>query len=384
MLRRVAPAFVLRLVAACAAGAVTVAVALFVHEATPLAAGADPSLGTLRQQVRRAKAELAGQPSLQSYHQSQFQPSEIVERIHLLESEQAWAELCRELASLPDDELELFEDAIRRPEHARRLACAPALVRRIDAHWKEADRRLAAAHPIAPGPLPSIAVAVDVRRDEVLTDGKLPAGQIALTFDDGPHPTRTPRVLQILADAGIKATFFQIGRNAAAYPDVARRVLAAGHTVGSHTFSHPNMSRITEPHAETEVESGDASVSLALGMRPGELPFFRFPYGAKTPVEQGFVQRRGNTTVFWNMDSEDWKVRDPHRLFLNVLSELDRARGGIILFHDIHEQTVIVLPHVLAELRARRMKTVVFIAAESVSAAGGAAPTPPHAAPWTR
>jgi peptidoglycan/xylan/chitin deacetylase (PgdA/CDA1 family) len=350
-------------------------------------AGGGAPFGTVRQQVRRAKPELAGQASLGDYHQSPFQASEIVERIHLLESEQAWAELCRELAPLPDDELELFEDAIRKPEHARHLACAPALLQRIDAYWKEAGRRLTAAHPIAAGTLTSVPVAVDARRDDVLTDGRLGDGEIALTFDDGPHPTRTPRVLQILADAGVKATFFEIGRNAAAYPDVARRVRAAGHTVGSHTFSHPNLSHITEPHAEAEVESGDASVSLALGLRPGELPFFRFPYGAKTPVEQGFVQRRGNTTFAWNMDSEDWKVRDPHRLFMNVLAELDRAKRGIILFHDIHEQTVIVLPHVLAELRARRMKTIVFIATDRVAdGGGGGRPTGSAAAapPWDR
>jgi peptidoglycan/xylan/chitin deacetylase (PgdA/CDA1 family) len=109
-------------------------------------------------------------------------------------------------------------------------------------------------------------------------------------------------------------------------------------------------------------------------MKPGQLPFFRFPYGAKTAPEQTFVQRHGNTTVFWNMDSQDWKIRDPHRLFLNVLAELDRAQHGIILFHDIHEQTVIVLPHVLAELRARHMKTVVFVAAAAKPGAPAAGP----------
>jgi peptidoglycan/xylan/chitin deacetylase (PgdA/CDA1 family) len=336
-----------------------------------LAAKPASPLGSIRDQVRRARPELAGQTSLSDYHASPYQPAEIVERIHLLADEKAWAELCRELGALPDDELELFEDAIRRPEHARHLSCAAALLARIDAHWKAAERALAAAHPLPPAapakPLPSRVVPVDLSKDLVFTDGHLGEGEIALTFDDGPHPTRTPRILQILAAAGVKAMFFEIGRNAAAHPDVARGVLAAGHTVGSHTFSHPNMARLEERHAETEVESGDASVSLALGLKPGQVPFFRFPYGAKTPVEQGFVSRRGNTTVFWNMDSQDWKIRDPHRLFLNVLSEIDRAKGGIILFHDIHEQTVIVLAHVLAELDARHMKTVVFVPAPGSS-----------------
>ena len=341
-----------------------------------LAAAPASPFGTVRQQVRRAKPELAGHASLPDYHESPFQPSEIVERIHALESKQAWGELCRELAALPDDELELFEDAIRKPEHAKHLPCAGALLGRVAAYWKVSERKLSAAHPIgAAVTLPSRPVSVDTSKDQIFTDGHLAEDEIALTFDDGPHPTRTPRVLEILAAAHVKAMFFEIGRNAAAHPEVSRGVLAAGHTVGSHTFSHPNMARIDERHAESEVDAGDASVSLALGFKPGDLPFFRFPYGAKTPVEQGFVAKRGNTTMFWNMDSQDWKIRDPHRLFLNVLSELDRAKHGIILFHDIHEQTVIVLPHVLAELQARRMKTVVFIAAPT------AAPSSP---PWSR
>jgi peptidoglycan/xylan/chitin deacetylase (PgdA/CDA1 family) len=91
------------------------------------------------------------------------------------------------------------------------------------------------------------------------------------------------------------------------------------------------------------------------------VPFFRFPYGAKSTAELAFVTRRGNSTFFWNMDSDDWHTRDPHKLFLNVLAQIDRTGRGIIIFHDIHEQTVIVLPHVLAELAARHYKTVVFV-----------------------
>jgi peptidoglycan/xylan/chitin deacetylase (PgdA/CDA1 family) len=279
-----------------------------------------------------------------------------------METDAAWGELCAELALLPDEELELFEDEVRKPEHARHMACAPALLRRIDAYWKAAARRLGEAHPLAPpAKLASRALKVDVSRANVFHDGELPAGQIALTFDDGPHATRTARILEILAAAGVKATFFEIGRNAAAHPEVSRQVIAAGHQVGSHTFSHADLPKVSEPHAETEIETGEAAVTLALGLPPGHLPFFRFPYGAKTAAELAFVNRRGNSTFFWNMDSEDWRTRDPHKLFLHVLEQIDRAGRGIILFHDIHEQTVIVLPHVLAELAARHIETVVFV-----------------------
>ena len=327
--------------------------------ATPTPSGA---LGTIRHQVRRTKHELETQKDLRGYRASPFHPSEIVERIHAMEDDAAWSELCAELAALPDDELELFEDEVRKPEHARRMSCAPALLARVDAYWKAAARQLGEAHPLPAGPkLESVAAPVDVSHVNVFHDGDLPAGEIALTFDDGPHPTRTARVLEILAAAGVKATFFEIGRNAAAHPEISRQVVAAGHTVGSHTFSHPDLPKVTEPHAETEIESGEAAVSLALGLPPGHLPFFRFPYGAKTPAEQAFVSGRGNSTFFWNMDSDDWRTRDPHKLFLNVLQQIDRQGHGIILFHDIHEQTVIVLPHVLAELAARHIRTVVYL-----------------------
>ena len=319
------------------------------------------ALGSVRQQVRRAKGELEVRQDPGDYRASPYHPTEIVERIHAMESAAAWGELCAELGQLPDDELELFEDEIRKPEHARRMACAPALLRRIEVYWRAAAQRLGAAHPLVPVKLECRVVEVDVSRDHVFHDGELPAGQIAFTFDDGPDPTRTPRILAILAAAGVRATFFEIGRNAAAHPDVSRRVEAAGHTVGSHTFSHPNLPKVTEAHAEAEIEAGEASVSLALGRPPGHLPFFRFPYGAKSPAELAFVTRRGNSTFFWNMDSDDWHTRDPHKLFLNVLAQIDRTRRGIIIFHDIHEQTVIVLPHVLAELAARHYKMVVFV-----------------------
>ena len=108
---------------------------------------------------------------------------------------------------------------------------------------------------MAPAKLETRVVEVDVSRDHVFSDGELPAGQIALTFDDGPHATRTARVLEILAAAGVRATFFEIGRNAAAHPEISRRVVAAGHTVGSHTFSHADLPKVAEAHADSDGRS---------------------------------------------------------------------------------------------------------------------------------
>jgi peptidoglycan/xylan/chitin deacetylase (PgdA/CDA1 family) len=326
-------------------------------------------VGGTREQVRRAAGELAVHPRREDYAACPYQPALVVARIRALESQDAWNSLCGELAQLPDAELELFEDEIRRPEHAQRMGCAGDLLARIDAHWLAAAVRLDQAHPRASGEeaavplLASRAIPVDTRRDEVFADGDLGLRQIAITFDDGPHPTRTPRILRILAAAGIKANFFQVGRNAATHPAVARQVRDAGHAVGSHTYSHPDLASLSEAHAELEIEAGDSAVASALGLKPGQLPFFRFPYGSKSAGELTFVRSRGNTTFFWNMDSLDWRLRDPHKLFQNLLAELDRAQRGILLLHDIQEQTVIVVPHLIRELKERGYETVYFVPA---------------------
>ena len=129
-------------------------------------------LGTLRHQVRRAKSELETRKDLREYRASPYHPTEIVERIHAMESDAQWDDLCAELALLPDDELELFEDEVRKPEHARHMKCAPALLRRIEAYWRAAAQRLGQAHPLAPpAKLPSHAVKVDVSRDHVVSGG---------------------------------------------------------------------------------------------------------------------------------------------------------------------------------------------------------------------
>lgn len=317
---------------------------------------------SLHDDVRATAPALRASATLADYQTSRVSPAEIVERIHVLESRAAWIGLCTELSQLADSELELFEDEIRKSAHARYLPCHDKLVKRLTAHWSTATQRLASAHPfpVQVSPMTSEIRVMDATKEQVITDGHLSMGEIALTFDDGPHPTRTPRILQILANAGIKANFFEIGRNAVAHPEIAKMVVTAGHIVGSHTWSHPDLKNMEARHAETEIDSGEASVALALG-NTTPLSFFRFPYGSNTATEQRFVQHRGYTTFFWNMDSQDWKIRDPHKLFLNVLAQLDHAGRGIILFHDIHEQTVIVLPHVIAELRARNFKTVLFI-----------------------
>lgn len=111
-------------------------------------------------------------------------------------------------------------------------------------------------------------------------------------------------------------------------------------------------------NAEHNILVGHEAVMTETGV---ETPFFRFPYGSRNKAIQSFVQGLKMASFYWNLDSSDWHYRNPTQLFANVLRELDREKGGIILFHDIQEQTVIVLPHVIEELRKRHFTTVVFV-----------------------
>ena len=211
--------------------------------------------------------------------------------------------------------------------------------------------------------LPSLEVPVDASKGELLygvkREGYLKEGQIAITIDDGPHPTITRKILNTLAAYGVRSNFFSIGRPAKlsrAELDQAERT--EGHVTGSHTMTHPDLTRLSVKDAQDEITQARTVVESAAGEA---VPFFRFPYGAHNSVLDAFVKDQKLTSFLWNMDSEDWKRPDPSDLLDNEIAQLDRARGGIILMHDIHEQTAIALPHLLDELRHRGWTTVVFI-----------------------
>lgn len=152
---------------------------------------------------------------------------------------------------------------------------------------------------------------------------------VALTFDDGPHPYYTDHILDILAEEGVKATFFEIGENIASYPDVTRRVLAAGHEIGNHTYTHPLGGKAPLVELEEEIRKTDLLLEK-LGCPAVRL--FRPPQG-KYPVGlASSLQKNGKMTVLWNIDTRDWDKRTEEQIIREVETQV---RGGdIVLFHD--------------------------------------------------
>ena len=181
--------------------------------------------------------------------------------------------------------------------------------------------------------------------------------EVVLTFDDGPMPWVTKSILDTLDRFCTKATFFSVGRMALAYPATVKDVIARGHTLGSHTYSHPfNMPRMKSQAAHDEIERGIAAVATAAG-RP-IAPFFRFTGLAGSSQLVGYLKTRGIATFTVDVVSNDSYISDKQALIDQTLAEVASNKGGIILFHDIKTTTAKALPEILAGLKTRGYSVV--------------------------
>jgi peptidoglycan/xylan/chitin deacetylase (PgdA/CDA1 family) len=183
--------------------------------------------------------------------------------------------------------------------------------------------------------------------------------EVVLTFDDGPWPT-TPAVLKALADQCVRATFFPIGKHATYYPEILRQVAAAGHSIGSHTWSHVDLAALTkksQQDAIDEIEKGLSAVHWALQGAP-HAPFFRFPDLRHPPEMVTYLGTRNIAIFSTDMDSFDFKMHKPEQVISSVMTKLAKHGKGIILMHDFQKPTSIAIPTILAQLQANGYRIV--------------------------
>ncbi|MCX7899611.1 MAG: polysaccharide deacetylase family protein [Methylocystis sp.] len=172
---------------------------------------------------------------------------------------------------------------------------------------------------------------------------------VRLTFDDGPHPTYTPQVLQALADHGVKATFFVVGRNVAAYPAIVKSIAAAGHQIGNHSFSHANLSNLSPKDIRAELTRTEKLIAPYLGKRK----LFRPPYGAHNAKVDAVVAELGCSLILWNVDTLDWnKSFQPTKWVLHGLDQIRARDTSNVLCHDIHRTTAAHLDKFIARIKA--------------------------------
>ncbi|MBK1793515.1 polysaccharide deacetylase family protein [Devosia sp. WQ 349] len=191
------------------------------------------------------------------------------------------------------------------------------------------------------------------------TDIILNPGEVIITFDDGPRPGKTPAILDTLDQFGVKATFLMLGASAQAHPEIARMVAKRGHSVGSHTFEHVDLTTLSRQAAYAEITRGEQAVSDALrGAGNGLAPFFRFPYLAQDGFLRTDLMGGDMVVLDVDIDSKDYYKDTPAVVAQRTLDRLDARGSGVILFHDIHQRTVDMLPEFLSELAARGYSVV--------------------------
>jgi peptidoglycan/xylan/chitin deacetylase (PgdA/CDA1 family) len=175
---------------------------------------------------------------------------------------------------------------------------------------------------------------------------------VAITFDDGPHATLTPKLLDMLAARKLKATFFVIGKNAVEYPQIMKRIVAEGHELANHSWSHPNLGKMGDDGVRAQLQKTDDAIKAAAGTRT---TLFRPPYGSITPRQKQWIYDSfGYRTIIWDVDPFDWKRPGPGVIRDRIVNQ--SRPGSIILLHDIHPGSVEAVPQTLDQLTAKGFK----------------------------
>jgi len=194
--------------------------------------------------------------------------------------------------------------------------------------------------------------------------------EFVLTFDDGPAPGTTDRILAALKHECVRATFFMLGRSATAQQALAKRVLAEGHTVAHHSYRHPLLNRMPLDRAEAEIDHGIAAVESAVYGEPGgppRTPFFRFPGLAASSALLARLKNRGIAVFSADLWPGDWNPMTPAHERALLLQRLTRTGGGIVLLHDTQAKTAAMLPELLRELKRRDYRVVPIVQADAKS-----------------
>ena len=181
---------------------------------------------------------------------------------------------------------------------------------------------------------------------------------IALTFDDGPHATLTPKLLDLLTAHHIKATFFVLGECVQQNPEVLKRAAREGHEIANHSWSHPNLGKMSDEAVRSQLKRTDDELREILGTRP---TLMRPPYGSITARQKRWIHDEfGYQIILWDVDPLDWKRPGPSVVTSRILKET--RPGSIVLAHDIHPGTIEAMPATLDQLEAKGFKFVTVTA----------------------
>src|ERR1051326_5512892 len=252
--------------------------------------------------------------------------------------------------------------------NSRLLLCCTATLSftvALSAQTAPAPRRAKPVHPIEAGPKPTASSNVEkeaalktpappkeppISFNSVHVDG----AYIAMTFDDGPSAALTPKLLDLLAAHHIKATFFVLGEMVTEHPEILERAAREGHEIASHSWSHPNLAKMSQEGVRSQLQRTDDEIKTAAGQRP---TLFRPPYGSITERQKRWIHDEfGYDIILWDVDPLDWRRPGPAVVRNRILKET--RPGSIVLSHDIHPGTIEAMPSTLDALAAKGFKFV--------------------------
>jgi len=191
---------------------------------------------------------------------------------------------------------------------------------------------------------------------DIIRHGTYHFKYVALTFDDGPDPAYTPEILDILKEKEVRATFFLVGEKAKSYPEIAKRIIEEGHSIGNHTYSHKSLIPLSTTKTYEEIKEAEAAIEEATGVKP---TLFRPPRGVYSSYARKLLREEGYTLVLWDLSAVDWAELAPKKIVANVINKV--KPGSIILLHDSgdlitskggnRKSTVKALPEIIDQLR---------------------------------
>jgi len=194
-------------------------------------------------------------------------------------------------------------------------------------------------------------------QEDIIRHGPREFNCLTITFDDGPHPEYTPDILDILKEKEVKATFFLIGQNAEKYPEIVKRILNEGHSIGNHTYSHRSLIPLSQKNTEHEILKGESVIQEITGEKP---TLFRPPRGIYSDYARELLKENRYTIVLWDVSSQDWRELRYNNIITNILKSVQN--GSILLFHDSGDlfsssggdriNTVKALPLIIDQLHA--------------------------------
>ncbi len=279
--------------------------------------------------------------------------------------------VCKGLEQWSDEELVRIEEMLFTMQD--KFYCSSKLLARIENYNSKnivSNPRRGNLTPCQRGPVkatlgPSEARVRDTKGGYRAVTGDLARCEIAFTFDDGPHATFSRKILDHLNKQNVTANYFFVGKNVDRLPTLTREIENNGQIWGTHSNSHPNLPSLSYAAGLNEIRKGFLALFKLTNYEPIP-PFFRFPYGAHSSYLRGQLNQRNIAEFFWNMDSLDWKYKNADQLYANTLKEIEREKRGIILFHDIHQQTNAVIPRILEDLRLANYTSVFFVAKKNL------------------